>query len=136
MKLLFILRACPGAGKTKLAGSLLAMHGGGRMFAADDYFVQPDGSYVFDRGALHQAHAQCRKNTEQALRDGVEVVVVHNTNTTEKEIAPYLRMGEEYGYTTFSLIVENRHGNSNIHGVPEETLFAMEKRFQVRLLGD
>ena len=33
---------------------------------------------------------------------------------------PYIDMAEEYGYTVFRIIVENTHGNTDVHGVPEE----------------
>jgi len=42
-------------------------------------------------------------------------------------------MAEKYGYTVFSLIVENRHGGVNEHGVPEEALERMENRFELKL---
>ena len=34
----------------------------------------------------------------------------------------------------FSLIVENRHGGKNVHGVPDETLEKMEQRFSIKLI--
>jgi hypothetical protein len=59
--------------------------------------------------------------------------VVSNTLTTEKELKPYYELAEKYNYTVFSLIVENRHGGTNVHNVPEETLDKMEKRFSIKL---
>ena len=32
-----------------------------------------------------------------------------------------------------SIIVENRHGSVNEHGVPEETLWKMKNRFEIKL---
>jgi hypothetical protein len=32
-----------------------------------------------------------------------------------------------------SLIVENRHGGVNLHGVPEEKLNQMKTRFEIKL---
>jgi len=46
---------------------------------------------------------------------------------------PYITMAEENGYTVFSLIVENRHGSNNIHGVPSESIERMKNRFEVQL---
>jgi hypothetical protein len=45
----------------------------------------------------------------------------------------YFDMAKEYNYAVFSLVVENRHGGKNVHGVPEATLEAMEKRFDIKL---
>jgi hypothetical protein len=46
---------------------------------------------------------------------------------------PYIEMAKEWGYTVFSIIVENRHGGVNEHGVPEDKLEIMKNRFEVRL---
>ena len=46
---------------------------------------------------------------------------------------PYYEMAEKYGYVVFSVIVENRHGGKNVHGVPEATLDNMRKRFEFSL---
>jgi hypothetical protein len=46
---------------------------------------------------------------------------------------PYFEMAKEWGYTVFSIIVENRHGGVNEHGVPEDKLEIMKNRFEVNL---
>lgn len=51
---------------------------------------------------------------------GIGRIVVANTFTTNKEVQTYVNMAEAYGYTYFSVIVENLHGGVNSHGVPEE----------------
>jgi hypothetical protein len=42
-------------------------------------------------------------------------------------------LAKDYGYTVFSLIVENRHGGRNIHGVPDDKLEIMKNRFEIKL---
>ena len=42
-------------------------------------------------------------------------------------------MAKQYGYTVFSVIIENRHGGVNKHGVPEDKLKMMKDRFEVKL---
>ncbi|MNH05797.1 hypothetical protein D3C79_651440 [compost metagenome] len=71
----------------------------------------------------------CRK----AMDEGDADVIISNTFTTEKELKPYLALAEECGYRVTTLIVENRHGNSSIHGVPDETMTKMRNRFSVKL---
>ena len=61
-------------------------------------------------------------------------IVVSNTSTTERELQPYLDLANEFGYTVVSLVVENRHGNTNVHDVPQETLQKMKDRFQIKLI--
>jgi hypothetical protein len=60
-------------------------------------------------------------------------IVVSNTFTQEWEMEAYYKLAEDYGYVVFSLIVENRHGGINEHGVPEEALDRMRARFEVEL---
>ena len=61
-------------------------------------------------------------------------IAVSNTFTQEWEMKPYVELAEKYGYTVFTIIVENRHGGVNTHNVPEETLNAMLNRFETKLI--
>jgi hypothetical protein len=45
----------------------------------------------------------------------------------------YIDLAKKYGYQVTSLIIENRHGNPNIHNVPMETLERMRQRFDIKL---
>ena len=60
-------------------------------------------------------------------------IVVSNTFTQEWEMQSYMDLAKKYGYRVTTLIIENRHGGSNIHNVPEETLDRMRQRFEVKL---
>jgi hypothetical protein len=42
-------------------------------------------------------------------------------------------MAEYFGYRVYSLVVENRHGGVNEHGVPEDKLEIMKNRFEISL---
>ncbi len=46
---------------------------------------------------------------------------------------PYFELAQEHGYMVFSIIVENRHGGTNIHGCPEEKVEQMRNRFEIKL---
>jgi hypothetical protein len=46
---------------------------------------------------------------------------------------PYFDLAEKHGYKVYSLIVENRHGGVNEHGVPEDKLEIMKNRFEMKL---
>jgi hypothetical protein len=45
----------------------------------------------------------------------------------------YYKLADKYGYQVYSLIVENRHGGVNEHGVPADKLEAMRNRFEIKL---
>ena len=46
---------------------------------------------------------------------------------------PYFKLAKEYGYTVFSIVVENRHGGTNVHNVPEDKIEQMKNRFSIKL---
>jgi hypothetical protein len=46
---------------------------------------------------------------------------------------PYMDMAKEWKYRVFTIIVENRHGGVNQHGVPDEKLQQMNDRFEIKL---
>ena len=138
MRELFLVRGICGSGKSTLAKSI-----GGTHLEADMYFME-DGGYQFDITRLKDAHQWCQDSVEEAmtwdenpeiefLSAGVSKIVVSNTFTQEWEMQPYFDLAEKYGYKTYSLIVENRHGGVNEHGVPEDKLGLMKKRFEVKL---
>lgn len=138
-KILYIVRGLPGSGKSTFANTLTSSD---RVFEADKFFYDKDGNYNFDGSKLKEAHNWCRAQVEYEMNPVIEdddvwfpnlPIVVSNTFTTEKEMKPYFELAEKYEYTVVSLIVENRHGNKSIHGVPEASLDKMEKRFQVKL---
>jgi predicted kinase len=132
MKTLYIVRGVPGSGKSTFAKSIGGIH-----IEADQFFMM-DGKYNFDITKIKLAHKYCQNQTEAWMKtDGTQVnndkIVVSNTFTQEWEMEPYFKLAEKYGYRTFSLIVENRHGGVNEHDVPEDKLELMKNRFEVKL---
>ena len=128
MKELYLLRGLPGSGKSTLAKSISDVH-----YEADMYFVNADGEYVFNPALLKDAHNWCQTMTQIAMEYNTPKIVVSNTFTQEWEMEAYYKLAEDYCYVVFSLIVENRHGGINEHGVPEEALDRMRARFEVEL---
>lgn len=126
-KELYLLRGLPGSGKSTLAKSL-----GGKHLEADMYFMK-NGEYQFDASKLKEAHKWCQDQAYLAMATNWERIVISNTFTTSWEMDHYFQLAERYGYTVYSLVVENRHGGVNEHGVPSETLDKMEKRFELKL---
>jgi hypothetical protein len=97
------------------------------------------GEYKFDGSKIKDAHVWCRNEVEIRMGDNqvnsqyYPVIVVSNTFTQEWEMKPYFDMAEKHGYKVFSIIVENRHGGKNEHGVPDNKLEIMRNRFEIKL---
>ena len=132
---LIILRAASGAGKTTFAEFLESMADPGhvKIFTADDYFIDADGNYNFDLSKLDAAHAQCRKNAMDEMNRCTRVVIVANTSTSRKEYKDYEDYARFKGYEIVSLVLENLHGNSDVHGVPVETLKRQKEKLKESL---
>jgi len=128
MASLYLLRGLPGAGKSTLATQMGAVV----TYEADQYFMK-SGQYKFDPTKLKEAHAECLEKTRTAMSHGIKKIAVSNTFTQDWEMEKYFELAKEHGYVVFSIIVENRHGGVNIHGVPEEKLQQMKDRFEVSL---
>lgn len=120
---LFIIRGLPGSGKSTLGGILAPGHS----FAADDYFME-NGVYNFNPRALGEAHGQCLQNVIASMKKGASRICVCNTFTTYKEMAPYRKNAETYGYSVFVIHCQNDFGN--VHNVPVEAIQRMDARWE------
>jgi len=67
------------------------------------------------------------------MSSSIPKIAVSNTFTQEWEMNPYLELAKQFGYVVFTVIVENRHGGKNVHGVPEEKIELMKNRFEIKL---
>jgi predicted kinase len=136
-KLLILLRGVPGSGKTTFANHMWST---GVIFEADKYFYDEAGNYQFDGSKLKPAHEWCRQSVHDAMEQNSTTggkyypeIIVSNTFTREWEMQAYLDLAKQYDYHVVSLIVENRHGGSNVHGVPAEKVQEMRDRFEIKL---
>jgi len=134
-KNLYIVRGLPGSGKSTFARSIAKPY---QIFEADHYFMKR-GKYNFDVTKLKDAHDDCKQRVANRMRENLfnsiffNNIVVSNTFTQEWEMKPYFDMAEKHGYKVFSIIVENRHGGKNEHGVPDDKLEIMRNRFEIKL---
>jgi predicted kinase len=128
-KTIYLLRGLPGAGKSTLAHTFANQD---HICEADDFLYDEHGIYVFTPERLKQAHKLCQEKAERLMQGGLSLVV-SNTFTQEWEMEFYVDAAAKYGYKVVTLIVENRHGGKNIHGVPAEHMEVMRNRFQIKL---
>ena len=135
-KKLYIVRGLPGSGKSTFALDLV---GSDFLVCEADKYFMVDGEYKFDGSKLKEAHESCRNLVETYMKDSLvndqfyRESAVSNTFTQEWEMQAYIDLAKQYGYMVFTVIVENRHGGVNQHGVPDEALTRMRDRFEVKL---
>lgn len=135
-KKVYILRGLPGSGKSTFAQELrrafwLASECV-EVFSADQYFTDAKGNYNFDASKLWEAHADCRRRFQAAF-DGehYKVLIVDNTNTTEKEYQYYCQ--GDFTLLTVGSVNANAvpaYAERGLHDVPLETYTKMVNRFQ------
>jgi predicted kinase len=127
-KILYLVRGVPGSGKSTLAKQLTS-----NVFEADHYFYDNDGNYNFIPSKIKEAHKECQESVEYAMQSSINKIAVSNTFTQEWEMKPYFDLAKKYGFKVFTIIVENRHGGTNEHGVPEDKVEQMKNRFEIKL---
>lgn len=134
--ILFLVRGLPGSGKSSFAIHIWNEYA---VCEADKFFYDKEGNYNFDPSKLKQAHEWCRNEVETRMKDHqvneqyYPEIAVSNTFTQEWEMESYFQLAEKYNYKVVSLIVENRHGSKNLHGVPDDKVEIMRNRFEIKL---
>jgi len=98
VKQLILIRGLSGTGKTTLAETICGDLEDRFMVSADDFFVDDSGEYNFNPDLLKKAHTWCQKECLEAMEDGFEIIVVHNTFTRKWECDPYLEMAQKNNY--------------------------------------
>ena len=144
-KTLYISRGPSGSGKSFEIKKHVPPE---NIFSTDDFWG-PD--YNFDASKLYEAHSWNKRRTEQAMQQDITPIGVDNTNITWKEIKPYYKLAEQYGYaieyvestspwwkemsSRFPLNTDELEhyaeilNTKNTHGVPKETLKRMIQRW-------
>jgi predicted kinase len=137
-KVLYIVRGVPGSGKSTLAKRLVEHDF--LVCEADKYYIDEEtGEYNFDFTKIKDAHEFCQETVETYMQDSMvndqfyNEIAVSNTFTQEWEMEPYFVLAKKYGYSVFTIVVENRHGGKNQHNVPDDILEKMRNRFEIKL---
>lgn len=137
MKTVYIIRGLPGSGKSTIAEHLqfIAQQSNTSFewIETDKSFIQPNGDYVFDKSKLYSSHQYWMAKFRKAINRNVEMIVVSNTSTRKWEFEEYIKYAEEHDYIVHVMIAENYHKSKNLHGVPDEKIDQMRKRFEMEL---
>ena len=137
----YIMRGLPGSGKSTEAGMILAgLRASGlkaEIVSSDFFFTcRSCGDYRFRLQLLPIAHQWCRDEFARHLRDGVDAVIVDNTNISTAECKFYVQQALAYHYAVefkepFSdwAFDIDRLEKRNAHGVPRQALEKMLARW-------
>lgn len=144
----FILSGVSGAGKSRwIQDQPWAKNAD--IHSADDFFIQQDGSYLFNHLLYPQAFNACMLKFLRGVRNGyhakskgaslddMPIQVVDNTNTTSEEIAPYYACARAHGYevTLVNLLIDPELAAKRTqHQVPLETIQKMQQKLRNRKL--
>ncbi|MFC3031331.1 AAA family ATPase [Pseudoalteromonas fenneropenaei] len=143
MKQAFILRGLPGSGKSHYAISLAEEMVGADetryvICSTDDYFYHSDGSYTFDKHKLSEFHNLNLARFINALGEGIELVILDNTNIRRWEFVAYVAAAQAMGYQVKEVVVgevkdkslQHLYQKRNVHNVALRTISNMARHFE------
>ena len=151
MKKLVMMRGIPGSGKSTKAQEIARKHleNGGRSVAicsTDDYHMEGD-EYVFKPKMLGDFHVRNQLRAYEYCRNGIELVIIDNTNIKRKDMTTYISNAKSCGYQIEEVIVGEDElmsdptspiftsyidscAERNTHGVPRDVIDRMARTFQ------
>lgn len=102
-KTLIIMQGSSGSGKSFVAEMMKSYYDGQKIecqiCSTDNYWYIEDGvTYKFDPSKLGVAHKWNQDWCQDMMKTGVQVIIIDNTNTTQTEADPYLKMAQQFGY--------------------------------------
>lgn len=97
VKMLYIMQGIPGSGKSTIA-QMIANATDGRIFSTDDLWYDEEGKYNFDPDLLGIKHKENQRLVTEAMVEGIESIIVDNTNIYQKDANIYIEMAEMFNY--------------------------------------
>ena len=126
---LTLIRGIPGSGKTTFARKLIELFPSPSInLEADQFFIQANGDYLFNKAKIGDAHDWCQAQTLRNLKNGVSVIV-SNTFIRKWELFPYVAMAHDLKIPLTTITMED-NGWKSIHNVPPEVIERMKTQFE------
>ena len=140
-KQMVLLIALPGAGKSTLARHMAdaaAKENKSCVVCSTDDFFVVDGVYKFDPVNLFRNHTACQNKARQACADGVNKILIDNTNLMKAHRDAYETIAKDFGYV-FECVVVGEFTEDfakvcaarNLHGVPLQSILKMARRAEL-----
>ncbi len=141
MKQVIIMRGLPGSGKSTFARKFVETINDGancRFYSSSirstDQQFMVDGVYTFNPKLLGINHGRNFDLFCDDIENGIDIIIVDNTNIKRRDFAAYVTFAEANGYSVreeivgkFDVDFVNICAKRNTHGVP---LFAIERMAQ------
>lgn len=151
MKKLVLMRGIPGSGKSTCAKQIALSHTrrGGTVVicSTDNFFIKDNGEYEFDASLIVSYHQANQALVSKYMGHGIELIIVDNTNTTQREMEPYKKMAKDFMYQVDEVVMgrsellepetaqwrayTERCASRNVHRVPLESIQKMARRFEL-----
>ena len=133
MKIVYIFRGLPGAGKSTAARALADTSADSIIHSTDDFFMQ-DGVYKFDPSKLPRYHAMNFNAFCNSLRSGIETIIVDNTNSQRWEWEKYenaaLKADYAVAIVSLPMISAEEAAARTLHNVPVDVIKKMIARWE------
>lgn len=134
MKKVIIMRGIPGSGKSTIAKWFEEL---GAIRCNTDKYFYVNGEYKFDRDKLHEYHKKNMVDFIIHVDNGVDTVIVDNTNIKRRDYLPYVEVARDNGYEvhtiTFAPQDIEKCIKRNKHNVPEEAIRRMASSLQTSI---
>lgn len=106
MRELLIIQGISGSGKSFVTNALVKDYEDRNIrfvvCSTDNFWYSEVGDdptkYDFDMKRLGEAHKWNQRRADAAMRNGVPVVIIDNTNLQQREAEPYINMGKANDY--------------------------------------
>lgn len=146
IKIVILMRGCPGSGKSTYAHKLLKQNGilnpEEHIFSTDNFFLDSKGNYIYCKNDLEKAHSWNQDLVEKVMKIGLSPVVVDNTHVKAWEMMCYVQFAVRLGYVLETLEPrtpwfnnESTLAKKNSHGVPKDKISSMLQNYDANLCG-
>lgn len=145
MKILYLMQGIPGSGKTTIAQMIQDCEraNGKRvaLLSTDDWRFDDDENYVFDPKDNERYHIACQQECAKKMVDGIECIIIDNTNIQEWQAHPYLVLASIFEYVVqvvsvdsgLNIAIERQKERRQDRQVPTPVIIDMYDRME-RLL--